>query len=116
MARVTESIEHSVAIVGEQNSLIIETKDKFDAINTGVNQLMNSIQDFRRMIGGITEASAVIADGVTELSANSEEVAAATNDGTRIMTKAVDDMNQVKEALAGIYGLAQHLRDEYNIQ
>jgi len=114
--RVTESIEHSVAIVGEQNSLIVETKDKFDAINTGVNQLMNSIQDFRRMINGITDASAVIADGVTELSANSEEVAAATNDGTRIMTQAVEDMNQVKEALAGIYALAQHLRDEYNVQ
>ena len=77
---------------------------------------MTSISDFRRMIGGITDASAVIADGVTELSANSEEVAAATNDGTRIMTKAVEDMNQVKAALTGIYGLAQHLRNEYNVQ
>ncbi len=114
--RVTESIDRSVAIVGEQNSLIEETKDKFDAINTGVNQLMSSIQDFKRMIGGITDASAVIADGVTELSANSEEVAAATSDGSRIMTRAVEDMNQVKVALTGIYQLAQHLRDEYNVQ
>ena len=114
--RVTESIDRSVAIVGEQNSLIEETKDKFDAINTGVNQLMSSIHDFKRMISGITDASAVIADGVTELSANSEEVAAATSDGSRIMTRAVEDMNQVKVALKGIYELAQHLRDEYNVQ
>lgn len=114
--RVTESIDRSVAIVGEQNSLIEETKDKFDAINTGVNQLMSSIHDFKRMISGITDASAVIADGVTELSANSEEVAAATSDGSRIMTNAVEDMNQVKAALTGIYKLAQHLRDEYNVQ
>lgn len=114
--RVTESIDRSVAIVGEQNTLIEETKDKFDAINTGVNQLMSSIHDFKRMISGITDASAVIADGVTELSANSEEVAAATSDGSRIMTRAVEDMNQVKAALTGIYKLAQHLRDEYNVQ
>lgn len=113
--RVTASIDHSVKTVGEQNSLIEETKAKFDAIDSGVNQLIEIISDFRRVISGITDASAMIADGVTELSANSEEVAAASNDGTRIMTKAVSDMNQVKAALAGIFELAQHLRDEYNV-
>lgn len=113
--QVTASIDHSVKTVGEQNSLIEETKAKFDAIDSGVNQLIEIINDFRRIISGITDASAMIADGVTELSANSEEVAAASNDGTRIMTKAVSDMNQVKAALTGIFELAQHLRDEYNV-
>jgi len=113
--QVTASIDHSVKTVGEQNSLIEETKAKFDAIDSGVNQLIEIINDFRRVINGITDASVMIADGVTELSANSEEVAAASNDGTRIMTKAVSDMNQVKAALTGIFELAQDLRDEYNV-
>ncbi len=112
---VTESINHTVQTVAVQNSLIEETKGKFDVIDSGVNQLMNSIYDFKHVIDGITEASVVIADGVTELSANSEEVAAASNDGTRIMTQAVDDMNQVKDILNDIYSLALDLRDEYKV-
>ncbi len=114
--RVTASINHSVKKIGEQNGIIEETKSKFDAIDTGVNQLMNIINDFKRVIDGITDAAVVIADGVTELSANSEEVAAASNDGTRIMTQAVADMNQVKATLNNIYSLAENLRDEYNVE
>lgn len=113
--QVTESINHSVEMVGEQNSLIEDTKAKFDMIDNRVNQLMNTINEFKYLIDRITDASVVIADGVTELSANSEEVAAASTEGTRITTKAVADMNQVKTALANIYELAQNLRNEYNV-
>ena len=113
--QVTASINHSVKTVEQQNSLITETKSKFDAIDNSVNQLMNVIKDFKYVIDGITDASVVIADGVTELSANTEEVAAASNDGTRIMTQAVADMEQVKATLTDIYNLAQNLRDEYNV-
>lgn len=113
--RVTTSISHSMKIAQEQNSLIEESKGNFDAIDNGVNQLMSSINDFKRVIDDITQASVVIADGITELSANSQEVAAASNDGTRMMTQAVDDMNQVKATLNNIYDLAQNLRDEYNV-
>jgi len=114
--RVTESINHSAKTVKEQNRLIKETKGKFDAIDQGVNQLMTNINDFKRVIDDITEAAIVIADSITELSANSQQVAAASGDGTQMMTKAVDDMNQVKETLNDIYELAQNLRNEYRVQ
>lgn len=113
--QVNVSLTHSVQTIEEQNELIKETKGKFDAIDSGVNQLMTTINDFKRVIDGITEASTVIADGVTELSANSEEVAATSSDGTRVMTQAVDDMHQVTAALNDIYKLAQGLRDEYTV-
>lgn len=113
--QVTASINHSVKVVEEQNSLIEVSKEKFDAIDSGVNQLMSSINDFKRVIDDITEASIVIADGITELSANSQEVAAASHDGSQMMTQAVSDMNQVKATLTNIYELAQNLRNEYNI-
>ena len=77
---------------------------------------MNTISDFKHLIDRITDASVVIADGVTELSANSEEVAAASTEGTRITSQAVADMAQVKAALTNIYNLAQNLRDEYTVQ
>lgn len=114
--QVTECIGHSVKTIEEQNSLIEVTKDKFDAIDGGVNQLMNIMNNFASVIGSITDAAVVIADSVTELSANSEEVAAASNDGSRIMTQAVADMSQVKATLTDIYELAQGLRNEYNME
>lgn len=113
--QVTASIDHSVKIVKEQNDLIEETKGKFDEIDTAVHQLMNIIKDFKRVIDDITEASVVISDGITELSANSQEVAAASNDGKDMMTQAVEDMNQVKATLTNIYDLAQNLRNEYQV-
>lgn len=113
--QVTESINNSVEMVGEQNSLIENTKEKFDTIDSRVNQLINIISNFKLLIDSITDASVVIAEGVTELSANSEEVAAASAEGTRITTKAVDDMTQVKVALTNIYEMARNLRDEYNV-
>ena len=112
---VTKSINHSVQSVGEQNKLIEETKKKFDTIDCSVMQLMENINDFRRVIADITHASVVIADGITELSANSQEVAAAADDGTHMMTKAVDDMNQVKAILDEIYDMAQKLKNEYTV-
>ena len=114
--RVTDSINYSVKIVKEQNGLIEESKGRFDEIDGGVNQLMNAINGFKRVVDNITDASVIIADGVTELSTNSEEVAAVSNGGMRIMTKAVDDMNQVKAVLADIYALAENLRNEYQVQ
>lgn len=113
--RVTLSIDHSVQITDAQNSLIDKSKKTFDAIDKEANQLMLLINECKHVIDGITAASIVISNGITELSANSEEVAAASNDGTSITARAVEDMNQVKAALTNIYNLAQNLRNEYMI-
>lgn len=115
VARVTTSIDHSVQIIEEQNNLIEKSKGNFDTIDSEVTQLMNYIKDCKHIIDGITNASIVISNGITELSANSEEVAAASNDGIRITAKAVTDMNQVKATLTNIYDLAQNLKSEYSI-
>lgn len=113
--RVTESINHSAKTVKEQNKLIKETKGKFDEIDKRVKQLMDVIRDFQRIMDVITEASTVIADGVTELSANSQQVAAASTESTQVMIHAVDGMNRVKATLNEIYSLAENLRDEYRV-
>ncbi len=109
---VTTSISHSVEAVDQQNRLIEETKSKFDEIDSGVNELMTVIQSFKKVIGDIAEATEVIADGVTGLSANSQEVAAVSNEGTQLMSKAVDNMDKVNATLTNIYNLAQELSEE----
>lgn len=109
---VTISINHSVNAVDEQNQLIEETKGKFDAIDSEVNELMAVISNFKKVIDDITDSAGVIADGITALSANSEEVAVSSDEGTRLMTRAVDDMGRVNTTLNNIYNLAQELREE----
>lgn len=109
---VTTSIKHSVESVDQQNSLIEETRNKFAAIDNGVNELMIVINNFKAVIDDINNSSVVIANGITELSASSEEVAAVSNEGTKLMTDAVDNMGKVNQTLTNIYGLAKELSEE----
>lgn len=109
---VTTSINHSVETVEKQNQLIGETREKFDAIDSGVNELMSVINRFKKVIDDITDSAGVIADGITGLSANSQEVAAVSNEGTQLMAKAVENMGKVNGTLTNIYNLAQELQNE----
>ncbi len=108
---VTNSISHSVEAVEKQNQLISETKSKFDKIDGDVNELKDVINGFKQVISEIAEATEVIADGVTGLSANSQEVAAVSNEGTQLMSQAVGNMDKVNETLTNIYNLAQELTE-----
>ncbi len=109
---VTNSINHSVGAVEQQNQLIEETKSKFDEINKGVNALMMIIKDFEGMMGDINKSTEVISDSINGLSANTEEVAAISNESSQLMSKAVGDMGQVNVTLTNIYNLAQELSEE----
>ena len=106
---VTTSINNSVTSVEQQNVLIYEAKNKFDAINGAVNDLMHTISQFGKSIAEITESTDVIADGITDLSSNTQEIAAASCEGSELMTDAVDNMQRVTTALTNIYNLAQEL-------
>lgn len=109
---VTTSISRSVNAVDQQNQLIEETKTQFDEIDSGVKELIDVIRQVKNSIEEIAEATAVIAEGVTGLSANSQEVAAVSAEGTQLMTKAVDNMDVVNTTLSNIYNLAQELKSE----
>ena len=106
---VTTSINNSVNSVEQQNILINEAKNKFDAINDAVNDLMKTINHFGSTISDITESTDVIADGITNLSSNTQEISAASCEGSELMTTAVNNMQKVTTALTNIYNLAQEL-------
>ena len=109
---VTVSINHSVATMGQQNALIEETKGKFDAIEGGVNELITVIHSFKKVINDITDSAEAIANGITGVFSNCEEVTAASSEGTQMMTSAVEDMGKVTASLTNIYHLAKELKNE----
>lgn len=112
VSSVTTSINQSVGSVSEQNSLIQEAKDKFDAIDAGVQELKNVIGNFGKVMGDITDSTDVIAEGIEGLSVNNEKVSSVSGEGKQLMECAVEDMSKVNMLLGNIYQLAQDLIKE----
>lgn len=106
---VTESIGRSVDSIHKQNEFIDQTKEKFDVIHTEVKDLITIINGFDAIIKEITGSADVISENISNLSATSEEIAAASNEGFHHTSDAVDRMQMVKELLEQIYQQSQHL-------
>ena len=65
----------------EQNKIIELTKNKFEMIGVEVHDLNNTIQHTETIMEKILASTEVISDHISQLSATSEEVAAASNEG-----------------------------------
>lgn len=109
--RANESIENSVASVEKQNELIENTREKFGKVGEEVSELTRNINEAEASIEKILEATGVISDNITHLSATGEEVAASSTEGLRIADSTVEDMKGCRKILESIYTLAQDLRE-----
>ena len=109
--RANESIENSVASGEKQNELIENTREKFGKVGEEVSELTRNINEAEASIEKILEATGVISDNITHLSATGEEVAAASTEGLRIADSTVEDMKGCRKILESIYTLAQDLRE-----
>ena len=107
--RAKESIENSVASVEKQNELIENTREKFGKVGEEVSELTRNINEAETSIEKILEATGVISDNITHLSATGEEVAASSTEGLRIADSTVEDMKGCRKILESIYTLAQDL-------
>lgn len=107
---VTTSINNSVISVKKQNELIDITKDKFELINSEVSDLIHVISSFEGIIVQIINSADVISENISNLSATSEEVAAASSEGFNHTSNAVGKMEEVKRILESIYNLAEQLK------
>lgn len=106
------SIEESAKSVNEQNEMIKNTQRRFDEINDEMSRLSRNIQETDESMKTIVESTGVIADNISQLSASSEEVAAASTDGLKTSESAVDNMDRCKKILESICLLAQDLKQE----
>ena len=103
------SIEESARSVNEQNEMIQNTQKRFEDINDEMNHLSQNIQETEECMKMIVESTSIIADNISQLSASSEEVAAASSEGLKTAETAVDNMNDCKTILESICMLAQDL-------
>lgn len=105
-----ESIRNSVQSVERQNDLIEETREKFQKISEGVEELTVNVDNTERVIKEILQSTGVISENITHLSATSEQVAASSAEGLKNSEHTVEDMKACREILEKIYALSQELQ------
>ena len=94
----------------KQNELIENTREKFGKVGEDVADLTTNINAAEESIQKILDATSVISDNITHLSATGEEVAASSTEGLRMADSTVEDMKNCRKILEDIYMLAQDLR------
>ena len=104
-ARAAESMTHSAEVAEKENILIGETGEKLEAIKLDTDELSSGIAQVNDSVDHIIHAANAIMDNITNLSATSEEVAAASDTAISISDQtmtALDDMNNVLEEINNI--------------
>lgn len=108
--RANESIDASVSSVKKQNEMIENTGRRFADIHSEMEELSVNIYNTETNMQSILDATNTIADSVTQLSATSEEVAAASTEGVKTSEDAVNHMKVCNHILESIYMLAEDLK------
>ncbi len=106
----SDSVAESVSSITKQNELIDATLEKFNGIDAEVTELGKIITVAETGITDILRSTETISDNITNLSATSEEVAAASTEGLKMAETTVDDMKNCQKVLESIYQLAHSLK------
>ncbi len=104
------SIIKSVESVAKQNEMIENTRKRFGGIHESMLVLNENILKTERDVRDIITATGNITESVNQLSATSEEIAAASIEGAKTAEVSVENMNQCSKNLSHIYDLAQELK------
>ncbi len=107
---VTESVDSAAESISKQSELIQITQDKFEKMDEEVQNLNQHVQNSEMIIAGILDSTNAISDDISQLSAASEEVAASSMEGLRNSETTVKNMQDCKEILEQIFGLAKQLQ------
>ena len=105
-----DSIDKSVESVTKQTGLIEDTRERFESVDAETQILVENINNVDNIIKEITQATEVILENITHLSATSEEVAASSAEGLRTSEIAVENMRKCREVLGNIEALAKQLQ------
>lgn len=107
----TESLENSSQSILQQTEMIDVTEQKFEMIDAKVSELTESIHSMEKTIMDIVNATGIIAENISQLSATSEEVAASSAEGTKTAADAVEQMAECVKMLENINALSMELKE-----
>ncbi len=103
------AMSKSAEYASKQNDLITETGSKLDIIKEGTDELRHGVVQVKASVDEVIEANRQIMDNITNLSATSEEVAAATDTVGSVSEQAMDALRGMNDALETINRIAKEM-------
>ena len=102
------SLNNSVQYINMQTQMIAVTEEEFSKINVQMVELENSVTLMETTIADIVNATGVISEQVSQLSAASEEVAAISESGEKSAELSAQYMDDCLESLEEINALVNN--------
>ena len=96
------SLDNSVEYINRQTEKIEVAKEKFESIDHEVTELTGSIRHTDATVAEILKATGVISDNISQLSASSEEVAAASGESVKTASETVNRMDECSRIVSKI--------------
>ncbi|MBE5946500.1 MAG: hypothetical protein E7259_06110 [Lachnospiraceae bacterium] len=106
-----ERMQVSNNTIIKQNEMIETTRQSFSEIQAEVNDLIGNIHNTEETMKVIIDATDVIGQHITNLSATSEQVAASSMEGVVIAEQAVVDLQNVQKEFEYIFKLSKDLKE-----
>ena len=103
------SIDDTVSSVATQNEMIETVGNNFDSINHNVTDMIERFGEIGERMQSIATSTIEINDGISNLSATSQEVSSLSNEGVRGADEAVSRFDEFKKTLRDIFDQAKKL-------
>lgn len=105
------AMSKSAEYAQKQNDLIAETGTKLDAIKEGSDELRDGVVQVKGSVSEVLSANTQIMDNITNLSATSQEVAAAADTVGSVSDDAMDALRNMNETLEVINRIAREMEE-----
>ena len=107
----SSAMSRSAEYATKQNDLIEETGTKLDAIKEGTDELRGGVVQVKGSVDEVINANSQIMDNITNLSATSQEVAAAADTVGAVSNDAMDALENMNSTLDVINKIAREMED-----
>lgn len=119
LERLAENADETAVAVGkslengkEQEKLITDVAKQVETMNSNVNQLVNDVGEIETVVGSLSRANAEIVDNISQLSAFTQEVTAATQQSAAMTDENYRSAVATQEILKDILQVS-HQMDKY---
>ncbi len=106
---MTEKAEHTVTIANDESRYALEAETQFAQIAAKIAELSEHVTEVENLMLTLITANNSIADGITSLSASSQELNASTQDVCETSKSNVDAVNKFADYLDHIHSILSEL-------
>lgn len=110
--QAANAVAQSVEATSAQDEMITEASECFTEMNQNMSELLGEIQSLSEMLNNLSEANNQIVDGITNLSATTEEVTASSAQAADLSVENLENAEEARNQLNNVIDVSHQL-DKY---